>query len=164
MNAGDAYRRLISDQLAEQRDRKKSLEQRGTAVITTASVLTSLLLGLGAIAGRSNTVALPGCARAFVALALTLFVISAGLAVGTNWPRSYDEPTVDALRELLSPEEWGDHPDTGAMSVAAVEVDIIKRAREVNGRKAVVLMSAMIAQLAAVALLAVAVWLVLSAT
>lgn len=163
MKAGDAYRRLISEQLVEQRDRKKSLEQRGVAVITTASVLASLLLGIGALAGGSDTFTLPDSSRPFVGLALVLFVLSGSLAIGTNWPRSYEEPTNEALRKLATPEEWMESDDTGAMNSAAVEVVIIARAREVNGQKAMMLIGAMIAQLVAVLLFGWAVWLILSA-
>jgi hypothetical protein len=136
VKAGDAYRRLISEQLVEQRDRKKSLEQRGIAVITTASILTSLLLGIGAFAGGSDTFTLPASSRWFVELALVFFVLSAALAIWTNWPRAYDEPSNTALRELATREKWMESADTGAMNSAAVEVNIITRARKVNGQKA----------------------------
>lgn len=131
------------------------------AVITTASVLTTLLLGIGALAGDSDTLTSHDSAPLFVELALVFFVLSAALAIGTNWPRSYDEPNNEALRELATPEAWMESADTGAMSTAAAQVAIITRAREVNGQKAGMLIGAMFAQLVAVLLLGWAVWLIL---
>jgi len=162
VNAGSEYARLISDQLAEERDRKKSLEQRGTAVVTTVSALTSLLLGLGALVTKSASFSLPEQARPFVVWALISFVVAAVLAVATNLPVGYREPDIPGLRRLVTPENWGDNQDTGSISVADVQVTIIESARKANGRKALLLVAALSAEVVAVALLGRAVWLILS--
>ena len=161
MSSGGGYSQLISDQLVEERDRKKSLEQRGNAVITTSSVIASLLLGLGAIAGDSFV--LSARARPFVLWALVAFVVSAILAVGTSWPFGYTEATVSGLRNLVTEERWRDDAETVFASTASLEIDILEQARKRNGVKAFLLVFAIGFQVLAVGLTAIAVWRVLSA-
>lgn len=161
MTSGGGYGQLISDQLGEERDRKKSLEQRGNAVITTSSVIASLLLGLGAIAGDSFV--LTPKARPFVLWALVAFVVSAILAVGTSLPFGYREATASGLRKLVTKERWRDDAETVAASTASLEIDILQRARKWNRVKAFLLIFAIGSQVLAVGLTSVAVWRVLSA-
>jgi hypothetical protein len=160
VSSGRGYGQLISEQLIEERDRKKTLEQRGNAVITTSSVIASLLLGLGAIAGDSFV--LTPNARPFVLWALVAFVVSAFLAVGTSMPFRYTEATVPGLRKLVTKERWRDDAETVAASTASLEIDILQQARSWNRVKAFLLMFAIGSQVLAVGLTAMAVWRVLS--
>jgi hypothetical protein len=129
-------------------------------VITTSSVIASLLLGLGAIAGDSFI--LTPKARPFVLWALVVFVVSAILALGTSWPFGYTEASVRGLRSLVTKERWRDDAETIAASTALLEIDTLDRARTRNGIKAVLLMLAMIAQVVAIGLIALSVWRILS--
>ena len=81
-DAGVAYGQLIMDQLAEERNRKASLEARGVTVITTSGTLATLLFALTAGLTAAAKFKLPQSAKLPLLLALVAFVIAAlaGLA------------------------------------------------------------------------------------
>jgi hypothetical protein len=68
--AGDAYTALIIEQLAEERSRKTSLEQRGISVITSSGALVTLLFGLAALTTKPQGYQVPDGATFSFILAL----------------------------------------------------------------------------------------------
>ncbi len=159
--AGDAYSELIGEQLAEERERKTSLEQRGLAVITTAGVLVSLLLGLAAVVTSAKGFAVPDLARYLLAVALALFLGAAVTGIVTNWPRKYIEVADSDLERLTQPNLWEGPVLVGSRRAAEVRVMILRKARAINRAKARVLNWAMVLEVAAVAVVAVSVAVIL---
>jgi hypothetical protein len=158
VTAGSFYSELISKQLVEERERKRSLEQRGLAVITTASVLVSLLLGVVAIRPDAAKVELSERAADFVGWALLSFVAAGILAVLTNLPLRYREPGVKSLAALFVKTTWEAEPSVGEASVAKVELEVLSQARRTNCWKTWLLVAAMTFEIGAIALLALALW------
>lgn len=155
--AEDAIPQLIIDQLAEERARKTSLEQRGIGVITTAGVLVTLLFGLSALATKNQAYVLPDPARWTLIVAVALFGLASLLGLLTNLPRDYFEPRTEILEDLAKSLVGAD----GNILAEEDRVQIIKSARKNNGVKAAELFAAMIFEFLALAVLAIAVVMVL---
>jgi hypothetical protein len=154
VTAGGAYGQLIADQLAEERDRKTSLESRGITVITTSGSLAAVLFGLITILASAAHFRLPGSIRLPVVLAVVALVIAGLLGLATNIPLRYKEPTTTALARLLHSNYWTGPGEIGQLRVAQVQVRTIAAARKANGLKVALLVGAMLCELLAVIFLA----------
>ena len=155
--AGEAYSRLIDDQVAQERDRKASLENRGVNVVTTASALATLLFALTAGLTTASSFRLPDTARLPLVLALSTFVLAAVLGLATNVPFRYQGPTAAALGNLCNPNYWGGAAALGQRRVAEVQVRSLQSARDANAYKVVLLLAAIGCELIAACFLAWAV-------
>jgi hypothetical protein len=162
LNAGEAYGQLIDDQLAEERARKTSIEQRGVGVITTSGALVTLLFGLSALATKSQSFVLSDPARWTLLIAVVLFLAASVLGLATNWALSYFEVTVPSMRTLVEPEGWSEEATEAARQAAEARVDIIESFRSNNQMKGWMLRAAMGVEILAVATLAVSVAIVLA--
>lgn len=111
------YANYISEQLANQEARKKSLEDRGSSVITTSGALATILLGLTSFAAGKTSLEITGDARRAVILALILFVVAALLALATNVPLFYRKPRDEKLR-LLIENRWHDSESAAAEAIS----------------------------------------------
>lgn len=105
-DAGAAYSQLISDQLAEERTRKSSLEARGVTVITTSGTLATLLFALTAGLTSVASFKLPGGAKLPLLLALVAFIVAAVCGLTTNMPLKYREATPQGLARLVDARYW----------------------------------------------------------
>ncbi|BCB76954.1 hypothetical protein GCM10022251_76020 [Phytohabitans flavus] len=155
--AGSAYAGLISDQLAEERSRKASLEARGVSVITTSGVLVTVLFALSAGLRSVGDARLPGVARVTLLLALVTFVLAALFGLATNLPLRYKEPTPEGLAQLVDREYWAAPAVIGELRVAESKVRVLAAARAANRIKVTLLLVGAFLELLAVAFLAVAV-------
>lgn len=151
--AGEFYGQLITDQLAEERSRKGSLEARGIAVITTSGTLVTLLFGLTAGLTASTSFKLPDDSRLPLLLSLIAFVITAVLGLVTNLPLKYREPTARGLDRLVDEEVWTSEGVIGQLRVAGAQVHLIAAARAANNLKVKLLIWAIVSELVAVAFL-----------
>lgn len=156
-DAGTAYGQLISDQLAEERSRKSSLEARGVTVITTSGTLATLLFGLTAGLTATSSFKLTGAARLPLLLALIAFVIAAICGLVTNVPLIYREATPAGLAKLVDAKYWTAPPTVGQLRVAAAQVTLLTAARSANNLKVRLLLTAVGAELLAVVFLSWAV-------
>jgi hypothetical protein len=159
--ASDRYWELVKEQLAEERARKNSLEQRGVAVITSAGALVTLLFGLTALATKAANYILPDLGRVLLVGAGVLFLLAGVLAIAVNWAVSYSEVTPEGLRDLQS-ADWSGDESAAAKEVVAAWTDIIEVARSKNGQKGRYLRAAMLSELVALTLVAAAVVVVLA--
>lgn len=159
-SATGALLKVIQDQLAEERSSKSSLEGRATAVITTSSSLTTLLLGLSALA-KSAVVGVPTSVRALLVCAVTAFVLACITAILAASPRAYDEFTVESLRSVSTPKSLSRPAESVEAQVATGLVSIIEAARTQNGRKATLLKRAVMFEVVGTALVGAAVAVVL---
>jgi hypothetical protein len=152
-DAGSAYRHLISDQLAEERSRKSSLEARGVTVITTSGTLGTLLFALTAGLTATANFKLPSGARLPLLLALIAFVCASICGLTTNLPVMYKEATPQGLAKLVDTKYWTAPPAIGELRVAAAEVTLLGAARSANNLKVCLLITAIGAEVLAVAFL-----------
>jgi hypothetical protein len=158
--AGDRYWELVKEQLAEERARKSSIEQRGLAVITTSGTLVTILFGLTAITTGVEGYQLPDPARVMITVAAGLFVAAAFLAISTNWAFDYVEVEPEGLLGVID-EDWSADEAPAAKVVAKAWVDIVEDARKKNTWKGQLLRAAMITEAGALVAVALAALVIL---
>jgi len=154
--AGPIYYDFLEKLIAEQDQRKDSLERRALAVITTSGTLVSLLFGLVSVLTKAEHFSLPRASHSYIAAALILFVSSAFLAIVTNAPilyRNIDPSDVDAVLK----ENWSEDRDFAEQIISTTRSVVFKTAQKVNEFKAWTLVAALVLQVGAAATLAVAV-------
>lgn len=157
--AGDAYADLIKDLVTEQRDRKKSLEQRGFAVITSSGTIVTILFALAALVSGAEDFELDGVQSLLLAGAVVLFTAAAIQGIRVNTPTSdYIEPENDWLTKILKPEFWNhEEAELGERISAEARVQIITSYRAVLEDRANVLKVGMWCEVGGIALVAITV-------
>lgn len=153
VRAGAAYADLVAETLAEERARKSSIEQRGAHVITSSAAIAGALVGLSVLTRPFSTGSVPPCAVWLLGLGIGGLGLAAVLALITTWPLSYDEVDDAELQRLIEPQYWDAVGSIGERRAAEVRVSVIARARIQNGRKTMVLTSAMGLQIVALTLM-----------
>lgn len=154
--AGSAYIGLILEQLTEERATKKSLEQRGTGIITSSGTLVTLLLAFAAVVTSSKAFELPTVARIFVGISVTLFIAAAFAAIAANLPRPYAEVSLRDVRRLITDDEWRKPIAQASMATAEVQLIILETARRYNAARARLLELAATSQIVSLVSLAIA--------
>ena len=150
--AGDANGALIADQLVDERSRKDSFERRALAVITSAGVVVSLLLGLAPLVHKP-----PAVAQVCFAVALGLFAVAAALGIIASVPRRYQETAPEHLWPLLEDRFWYGRASIGKRRVAELRLNVLDWARGTNDGLGQLLVWALSLELAALVAVAVAV-------
>jgi hypothetical protein len=150
------YLDFISSLLASEESRKASLEARGIAVITTSGVLVSLLLGLVSAITGSKTFVLPASTYAPLLTGGVLFVIAAILGILANVPFLYKSARPASLT-LVCTDLWTDTPEDAELMVASTQIRLYASARGTNSLKAVFLLAALTAEVAALIPIVIAV-------
>jgi hypothetical protein len=150
------YAGYIAEQIERQEERKRSIESRGVTVITTSGTLATLLLALAALTTReAGTFTLPPSAEDPLEWSLIAFAAAALASIFTQLPLSYREASTSGLRGLVE-DSWNDSEEEALDAVARNRLNVLRRAKEVNGIKAWALFAAVVAQAAAVIALAFA--------
>jgi hypothetical protein len=135
-SAGDAYGRLILEQLTEERARKGSIEQRGLAVVSTSAGLVTALLALAGLITKRNDFHLTVVSEVLLSAAALLLVAGAAAAVLTNVPRGYGEVSDEQLKEMTADDAWYQDSREGARLAADLRREVLAAARSQNQRKA----------------------------
>jgi hypothetical protein len=156
------YSAFIAGLLADEERHKDSLEARGLAVITTSGVLASLLFGFVATLAGTNAFALPSSADDPLVAAAALFILAASLGILTNVPFLYKAVKPSSLA-LGCRELWADQSGDAELMVASTQVNLYASVRSANTVKAVLLMAAFTAEVAALVPLLIAVVYILNA-
>jgi hypothetical protein len=161
--AGPAITKACETELSAERATEASLQSRALNVITSSGGFVTLALALvAAITGRKDY-HVPDSARICIALGLVLFVAAAVLALITLQVRRQSVLTVETLEKWTSEEAWGSPSDVAQRIIAASTIPMIKDTRRQNGIRATHLQRAILAELGAIALLAVGILFVLRA-
>jgi hypothetical protein len=172
--AASAYSALILDQLTQARDLASSIQQRALAVITTSGTLVTLIFAFGALSravksiGPPTTPTLPATslgdpARELLVLSLFLFITAVAFALYVQDQKGNGVVISSAgFQTMLSDEAWTS-PDAvlGAHKVAAAQVDLTIRARQIVVRMARFLNLAIGLEIAAVVALTITVGAIL---
>jgi len=164
--ARSVYGEYLKDEIARQDARQSSFEQRGLAVVTTSGTLVTLLFGLAALSTASaKGNPLHHEESVFLAVALVLFFVAGVLALLTNVPLGYSGPDLPDPKKPEKPSfgdrlnaDPEDSYEASLYAVADVRLAILASAQKQNGRKAKLLFAALIAEVAAVACVAVAIF------
>ncbi|HEU5062846.1 MAG TPA: hypothetical protein VFT79_06805 [Solirubrobacterales bacterium] len=154
------YVEYVKDQVAQQDERKESIEKRGLAVITSSGTIVSLLFGLVAVLTGVEKYELPAGAEPWLGCALAGFITATLAGIVTNVPLHYQAVEPDELKKAVK-SHWSDAPEVAEQRVAATEIKVLASAQRKNSIKGWVLVVAVSAQLFAVASLALAVRVIL---
>jgi hypothetical protein len=160
-NAGEAYGRLIEDQLNQERQSKISFENRGVTVINTSSALATLLFALTASLTLAAKFKLPEPARLPLILALGTFVLAAICGLATNMPIAYGTPTPDSMAKLCTSDYWDAPATTGQLRLAETQIEELRRSLKANGFKANFLIAAIGCEILATGFLAWAIGVII---
>ncbi|HEY7077248.1 MAG TPA: hypothetical protein VH418_17855 [Solirubrobacteraceae bacterium] len=147
---------LVSELLAAEEKRRESLEARGGSVITVSGTLVTLLLGLAALVTKETTFHVPPAARDRLSVAVFAFVAAALLAIATYVPQPARIVDPAGLARLL-PTIWDRGGDFALKKTTATRLEQLATTKAANDRKALALLGAVIAQVAALLLVAWAV-------
>jgi hypothetical protein len=160
------YGEYLKEEITRQDARQSSFEQRGIAVVTTAGTLVTLLFGLAALSTASaKGNPLHHKESVFLAIALVLFLAAGLLALLTNVPLKYEglalpdpkKPEAPSFLDRLNANPEDSYKDA-VYAVADVRLTILTSAQRQNGRKGKLLFGALIAEVAAVACVAIAIF------
>jgi hypothetical protein len=151
------YGEFVKDELTVQDQRKTSFEQRGLAVVTTAGALATLLFGLAAFAAAGKARPLSADAKELLDIAVVVFVAAAILALATNFPLPYDAPKASAIRGRLR-EKPMRNEDAAMRDIAFTRAKALEDAKRKNGWKGWMLFGALALEVAAIGLLAAAIF------
>lgn len=154
--AGPVLSEMIREQLAQERHRKESLEQRGMAVITSSGVLVALLLGIAGIATKNLLGTLPTVAIWSAGVALVLFAGAAIFGLWTNWAYETDEPDLEQAEDLVK-TRWSDEAQDAERYVAKSYLTSVASYRAKGDKKARRLLVALTLEAAAIVALAITV-------
>lgn len=142
------YSDLLQEQLAEERARKQSLEQRGFAALSTSGFLVSVLFGaLGWANSSPGGFELSTRSKIGLGVALVSLLGAAILGVATNFIRGYQELSIDALPDLYA--RLTDPHAEAERRVFRFRSNLLYDARRRNSRKAVQVRMALLCQASA---------------
>jgi len=152
------YGAYIKSQLDYELTRKSGLEARASTVVATAGTLITLLFGLVAFVTGASSFQLPGTAHGWLIAAVVLFVAAIGLAVAVAViPLRYGQVDFKEGPAQL----WAESAASASAHVAEAQLKLISIAQQKNARIAWLVLLSGVAELLALAMLAVAVILVL---
>ncbi len=134
--------------------RRTALEQKGSAVISTAGTLVTLLFGLVAVITSTDTFSLPGRAHGWLVAAIIFFVLACFIAILISVPLPYGETTITAAMLL---GWWNQPPEQAQAAISGVRLQALAAARRMNGMKARILIAAILSELLALVMLGMAV-------
>ena len=134
--AGAAYLDLIEQQLDSEQRRKDSVEQRGLALVTISGLLAGVLFALVTWATEPGRDPLDPWVEELVIVSVALFFVGALFGFLAFRTKSYPEPKVAQLKDLLDEGYWRASAQDGTLSVAEVLVKVLEGARAKNKWKA----------------------------
>jgi hypothetical protein len=155
------YLEYIKDQVAQQDERKESIEKRGLAVITSSGTIVSLLFALVAILTGVEKYELPAGAEPWLGAALGGFGLATLAGILTNLPLRYEAVEAEELEKAIQ-HSWDDAPEKAEREVAATEIKVLATAKWLNTLKGWILIVAISSQLVAVISLTLAIRAILA--
>lgn len=138
------------------------MESRGNLVITTSAGLVTLLFGLAALVTGQDKYTPPSWALGFILLAMIAFVLAAIYGLLTGAVRNYARVRVADLKETVEQELTTITARRAQRLIAAANLAVLNDARTRTTEKARLLQRAVLAEVVAVGLLAIAVIVVIA--
>ncbi len=164
--AGKVWQSMVSDLLAAEFDRRKTLEGRGATLLTASVSLVTLIFGLTVIVTGKDHVFANRYAVFTLLAALVAFVISAVIAIVVQ-TRGFDYDVVKrkSLKQLTDPNApfWAKSADDAVRADVSQHVKTICSLRDGNDTMATRVTWSLRFQLLAIVLLSVSVGLELHA-
>jgi hypothetical protein len=159
--AGKIYQSMVSDLLATELDRRKTLEGRGATLVTTSGSLVTLIFGLTVFVAGKDPVFTNHYALIALCCALLALVISGVLAIVVQtYGFKYDVVDCDSLKKLAGTNEaWAQWPDHAVRADVSQHVKTICSLRNANAKMANLIIASLAVQVLAIFLLALSVGL-----
>ncbi len=158
-NPYPAYFKEIYD---AQEARKQSLETRAAAIIGVSGAVVSAVLALAALSTQSaDTFSLTKDGRWYIYAALVALVISSIIAIVAAVPLFYHAVLPAGLKWIVE-AKWNEPPGEAALRIGVARAQILRTNKRLNDFKALLLMAALGAQIAAIVFLMLAAWDILS--
>lgn len=155
MSSAEVYATYVSDCVLAEVEHRRSLEQRGGALITVSGALTSALFALLAIVDMKGHPALTTDVKALLYAAVLTFAASAALAIGAASPlRTGQLDVVAARREFR--DRWTDDGNSARAKVLSTQLEELADLEKTNFTKARLLLAGLCAQALAAVCLSVA--------
>jgi hypothetical protein len=159
---GKTWAAFIQRELEAERDRRKILDARGAAVVTTAGSLTTLLAAVGAFVSGRGGFRLPPTAVGPLTLTLIALSVAALCGIVITTGRLYKVASPAQMTEMLT-ERWPIEEADARNQAAQFDRDTIESLRTGNESKANWLRAALGAQLFGLVTLTYTVYLILGA-
>jgi hypothetical protein len=149
---------MVKDLLDAEYDRRKRMEDRGAAIVTSSATLLTLIVGLAALVTGQGFVVTSGLAVAALFGAMIAFVVSAafGIAVRT-YGLPYTTVDRDNLNQVTSHAFWTMPADEALREDVAQQAGTIRSLRAATERKDKWVNASLVSQVAAIALLIAAI-------
>lgn len=142
---GKTFAEFVRRELEAERERRRTFDARGVAIITTSSSLTTLIAAVGAFVSGRPGFRLPSGAVGPLTLTLLAFAVAGLLGLMSTRLTLYAVTTPAVLREMLN-ERWAtDEVDAGNF-VAEQDVTTIESLRNGKNEKAGWLVAALVSQ------------------
>jgi hypothetical protein len=169
--APSVYAEFVAGELEREFERRRTLDQRGISVVTSSSTLVTLLAALAAFmaarptgtstattaAATLGTARPTGTSVATFGLALMSFVVAALLGLLANRSRAYQVLDEESMLSLRQEDAWNLSADEARWLIVGRQVDTLTSLRAGNFLKSRLVNRALMAQIAALALLAIAI-------
>ncbi|MDQ2913290.1 MAG: hypothetical protein M3T56_08550 [Chloroflexota bacterium] len=146
--------------MADEWERKRSLEDRGAGIITNVGVITGIAFGAASLFLQSNEPA-PLTAQ-LAAIEGFVFLIGSGVfGILLTWPRAYEAFSSDELTRLTEARFWTGRQSIAALRTTETRIRMLRTARDANTDKAWTLQVALAMEVLGILALAIAIAAVL---
>jgi len=146
-DGSQVYEELLVRLQAAEEQRKSSLEQRGTAVISTSGALVTLLFGLAAFVPQQARFPVGSAARVALLCAVAFLLLAAVLGVTSTVPLPYGRLRVEELdlRALTA-----EPADKARRRMVMTSARLLEDSQRLNAVKARLVVAATLAEVLAV--------------
>jgi hypothetical protein len=145
---GDVYASFIEGQLAAEHERRKSMDTRGSTLITASSALVAVLGTVSAFALRGKEFSVPCLVKASLFIALPALALAGICGIFSNWIFKYPYPEKSTMQEMLG-THWADDPVDSRGVGAYLNLKLIVALRRTSACRAWLLMIGQTAQVIA---------------
>lgn len=155
--AGKIYQAITDKELAAEYDRRKAIERRAGALLTSSGTMLTLIFGLTVLITGKDAVFHNVFAIGALLAAMALFLASAILAIVVQaYGYEYKVISDDALRSLARDhQEWARRADDATRAWVAKQVSTICSMRSGNSAKATQVEWSLWLQVSAIVLLSI---------
>lgn len=155
--AGDVYGGHVESLLAAEYDRRKTLESRGAAIVTTSSSILTLILGLTVVITGKDYSFSSTAALGLLIASLVTFVGSAIVAILVqNYGMKYTVTGAQTLEAMVQNEAWNRDAEDAKRMCLKRQINTVISLRSGNNRKALLALWSLGLQVGAIAILALA--------
>ncbi|GIF22277.1 hypothetical protein BJ973_002601 [Actinoplanes tereljensis] len=152
-NPGNIYFDFIEQELTAERARMSSLDSRSASIVASSVTLAGLI-GIGGALASPGVIRQNVVSSILLTCAIGAFVCASLLGILSGRRRLLKAISDETLKDMISDQHWTDSEELAQRAVAFVKVQTICSIRASNANRGKILTAALIAQIAALALVA----------